>query len=88
MEAYPLPKVELDYGLSYQLGDDTDHADGQLPQTADRLVMYADISYPPPYRQYRSIQGVAGQWTGETLLAGCTHRDGQQRPATPHAPLR
>ena len=41
VEAYPLP---LDYGLSYQPGDDTDYADGQLPQTADRLVMYMPTS--------------------------------------------
>lgn len=56
------------YGLNYQPGDDTDYGDGQLPHTTDRLVMYADISYAPPHEQYRSIQRVAGQWTGKTLL--------------------
>ena len=56
------------YGLNYQPGDDTDYGDGQLPHTTDRLVMYADISYAPPREQYRSIQRVAGQWTGKTLL--------------------
>eukprot|EP00435_Cladocopium_sp_Y103_P075848 s366_g67.t1 len=34
----------------------------------NELFMYTDISYAPPHEDFRSVEGVTGQWMGKTLL--------------------